>query len=122
MVPHLWGDTEELRELTKRVLEEKIEALLKERGEVSMNDLFKEFWHSYHQFSQYLQINLILEKLVEEAKIVMDEDKNISIAKISFLDWGELKEVTVWDLEHKKADIEEKKEIIRRYTEIDFTA
>ena len=72
MVPHLWGDTEELRELTKRVLEEKIEALLKERGEVSMNDLFKEFWHSYHQFSQYLQINLIVEKLFVGSSVLTE--------------------------------------------------
>jgi hypothetical protein len=121
-MPHLWGDTEELRELTKKVLEEKIEELLKDKGEVSMNDLFKEFWHSYHQFSQYLQIRLTVEKLVEEAKIIMDENEKFSIAKISFLDWGEIKEVSVWDLEHKKADIEEKKEIIRRYETVDYLA
>ena len=121
-MPHLWGDTEELRELTKRVLEEKIEELLKEKGEVSMNDLFKEFWHSYHQFTQFLQIRLTVDKLIEEAKIIMDENKNISIAKISFLDWKEIEEVSIWDLEHKKADIEEKQEVIRRYETIDYLA
>ena len=121
-MPHLWGDTEEIRELTKSVLEEKIEELLTEKGEVSMNDLFKEFWHSYHQFTQFLQIRITVDKLIEEAKIIMDEDEKISIAKISFLDWGKLKEVTVWDLEHKQEDIEEKKEIIKRYETINYLA
>ena len=87
-----------------------------------MNDLFKEFWHSYHQFTQYLQIRLTVEKLVEEAKIIMDKDEKISIAKISFLEWRELKEVSIWDLEHKKTDVEEKQEIIRRYETIDYLA
>ena len=75
-MPHLWGDTEELRELTKRVLEEKIEELLKDKGEVSMNDLFKEFWHSYHQFSQYLQIRFTVDKLVEEDIAAFNEKLN----------------------------------------------
>ncbi len=118
----LWGDTREIAEMNKKNLERQLERLLLERGSVNFDDLYEEFWHEHHLLSHYLQIFLKVKELEEEGKVIIDSKKNISLAKVSFLDGSVLKEVTIWDLEHKKEDIREKKEIIERYQRINYLA
>ena len=117
-----WGDTREIAEMNKRNLERQLERLLLERGSVNFDDLYEEFWHEHHLLSHYLQIFLKVKELEEEGKVIIDSKKNISLAKVSFLDDKVLKEVTIWELEHKKEDIKEKKEIIERYQRINYLA
>lgn len=116
----LWGDTETAAKIAKKNLEEHIERLLLKRKKIHINDLYEEFWHSYHLLSHYMQIFLIIKELEEEGKIIVDENKNISLAWISKFDTEGFEEVTIWDLEHKKEDIKKKKEIIERYTKINY--
>jgi len=118
----LWGDTREIAEMNKKNLERQLERLLLERGSVNFDDLYEEFWHEHHLLSHYLQIFLKVKELEEEGKVIIDSKKNISLAKVSFLDGSVLKEVTIWDLEHKKEDIREKKEIIERNQRINYLA
>ncbi len=40
---------------------------------------------------------------------MIDPNNNISIAQVFFLDYDNIKDVSIWDLEHKKKNIEEKK-------------
>ncbi|MCE7748759.1 MAG: hypothetical protein GPJ51_10195, partial [Candidatus Heimdallarchaeota archaeon] len=101
---------------------EHIERILLKRKIVHLNDLFAEFWHSYHLLTHYMQIFLIIKELEEEGKIIIDENKNISLAWIKLLDTDGIENVTIWDLEHKKEDIKEKKEIIERYSTINYLA
>jgi len=122
MAGKIWGDTKETQELAKKNLERQLEKILLERGSVNYAELYDEFWHGYHLLNHYLQIFLKIKELEEEGKVVIDEDKNISLAKVSFFDESGLKEVTIWDLEHKKEDIAEKKEIIERYLRISYLA
>ena len=116
----LWGDTEDTSTIAKKNLEEQIEKILLKRKTVHLNELFEEFWHSYHLLNHYMQIFLIIKELEEEGKIIIDENKNISLAWIKLLDTDGLTEVTVWDLEHKKEDIQKKRAIIERYSKIDY--
>jgi hypothetical protein len=118
----LWGDTREIAEMNKKNLERQLERLLLERGSVNFDDLYEEFWHEHHLLSHYLQIFLKIKELEEEGKVIVDENKNISMAKVAFLDANGLREVTIWDLEHKKEDIDEKKKIIERYQRINYLA
>ncbi len=118
----LWGDTREIAEMNKKNLERQLENLLLERGSVNFDDLYEEFWHEHHLLSHYLQIFLKVKELEEEGKVIIDDKKNISLARVSFLDRSGLREVTTWDLEHKKEDIEEKKKIIERYQRINYLA
>ena len=122
MVDKLWGDTEETARNSKKNLEHHIEQILLKRKKIHINDLYEEFWHSYHLLSHYLQIFLIVKELEEEGKIIVDNHQNISLARIELLDSNGIEEVTIWDLEHKKEDIEKKKEIIRRYSTINYLA
>ena len=118
----LWGDTPETADLAKRNLEKQLEKILLENGKITLNEIFKRYWNNHHLLKHYLQIFLTVEQLAEEGKIIIDEGKNISLAKVTFLDYNEIKEVTIWDLEHKKEDIKKKKEIIERYQTINFYA
>ena len=69
-----------------------------------------------------MRIKILLKELEVEGKIVMDEEENISMTQLSFFDLSGFKEVSIWDLENKKIEIEEKKEIIRRYQTINYFA
>ena len=122
MITKFWGDTKETAELAKKNLERQLERILLERGSVNFTNLYEEFWHGHHLLNHYLQIFLKIKELEEEGKVIIDNEKNISLAKVSFLDEYGLKEVTIWDLEHKKEDIKEKKEIIERYQRINYLA
>ncbi len=122
MVGKLWGDTKRTAEFAKKNLEEQLEKILLEKKTIHMNELYEEFWHSHYLLTHYLQIFLIVKELEEEGKIILDGQKNISLAWIKLFDTDGINEVTVWDLEHKKEDIEEKKEIIRRYSTINYLA
>ena len=116
----LWGDTPETAGLAKKNLEKQLEKILIENGKITLNEIFERYWNNHHLLKHYLQIFLMVEQLTDEGKIIIDEDKNISLAKVTYLDYDEIKEVTIWDLEHKKEDIKKKKEIIKRYQTINF--
>ena len=122
MVGRLWGDTSETAKLAKKNLERQLERLLHERGTVNFDEIYEEFWHGYHLLNHYLQIFLTIKELEEEGKVILDEDKNISLARVSFFDEEGLRIITTWDLEHKKEDIDEKKKIIERYQRINYLA
>ena len=121
-IVRLWGDTEQTAKIAKESLERKIEELLKERKQINLKDLYSEFWHGHHLLNHYLQIFLMVKELEDEGKLVIDEEKNITMTKVTFLDYETIKEVSVWDLEHKKEDIKKKKEIIERYQTINYLA
>ncbi len=116
----LWGDTPETEELAKKNLEKQLEKILLEKGKINIQEIFEKYWNNHNLLNHYLQIYLMIDQLADEGKIIIDEDKNISLAKVTFLDYDEIKEVTIWDLEHKKEDIKKKKEIIERYQTINF--
>jgi hypothetical protein len=118
----LWGDTQETAELAKKNLEKQLEKILLENVKITLSEIFESYWNNHHLLKHYLQIFLMVEQLADEGKIIIDEDKNISLAKVTFLNCDEIKEVTIWDLEHKKEDIKNKKEIIERYQTINFFA
>ena len=120
MVPLLWGDTSETRVLAKRNLEKNLERLLKERGEININELYKELWHAHHLLSHFLQIYLLVKELEEEGKIIIDENNNIKRAKISYLDYNEIKEINVWDIHNQREETEKKKKIIEKYAIINY--
>ncbi len=122
MSSKLWGDTKQTARIAKKNLEEHIERILLKRKKIHLNDLFAEFWHSYHLLTHYMQIFLIIKELEEEGKIIIDENKIISLVWIKLLDTDGLEDFTVWDLEHKKEDIQKKKEIIERYSIINYLA
>jgi len=119
-ISKVWGDTKATAKIAKKNLEENIERILLERKTIHLNDLFAEFWHSYHLLTHYLQIFLIIKELEEEGKIIVDENKNISLAWIQLLDAEGIETVTVWDLEHKKKVIKENKERAARYSSINY--
>jgi hypothetical protein len=116
----IWGDTETTAKIAKKTLANHIEKILLERKIIHINDLLDEFWHAYHLLTHYMQIFLIIKELEEEGKIIIDEKRNISLAWINLLDTEGIKEVTVWDLDHKKEDIKKKREIIERYSTINY--
>ena len=118
----IWGDTNELQNFTKRNLEEHLECLLRKRSKIKFKELIKEFWQPYYLLTHFMRIKILLKELEVEGKIVMDEEENISMTQLSFFDLSGFKEVSIWDLENKKIEIEEKKEIIRRYQTINYFA
>ncbi len=118
----MWGDTNELSNFTKRNLEEHLENLLKKQKTVNFKELIKEFWQPYYLLTHFMRIKVLLKELEMEGKIVMDEEENISMTRLSSFDLIGFNEVSIWDLEHKQKEIEEKKEIMRRYQTINYFA
>lgn len=118
----IWGDTEDLSDFTKRNLEEHLENVLKRKRTINFRDLIKEFWQPYYLLTHFMRIKILIRELEIEGKIVVNDEENISMTQLSFLDLNGFNEVSVWDLEHKKTEIEEKKEIIRRYQTINYFA
>ena len=120
MVPLLWGDTNETRILAKKNLEKNLERMLKERGEVNINELYKELWHAHHLLSHFLQIYLLVKELEDEGKIIIDEKNNIKRVKVSYLNHDEITEIHVWDIHHQREETKKKKEIMEKYAIINY--
>ena len=114
----IWGDTEETREAAKNSFEENIERLLKEKGIIGLNELMKLIGHENTLITDYQKLFLGIQKLIEEGKIIIDQEKNLRMTSLSVLGLDGVDEILVWDLLHKEEEIELKKEIIRRYNEI----
>ena len=120
MVPLLWGDTSETRILAKKNLEKNLERILEEQEVININELYKELWHAHHLLSHFLQIYLLVKELEEEGKIIIDENNNIKRAKISYLDYDEIKEIHVWDIHNQREETEKKKKIMEKYAIINY--
>ncbi|MCG3216508.1 MAG: hypothetical protein KAS63_07285 [Candidatus Heimdallarchaeota archaeon] len=116
----LWGDTTELSDFTKKNLEAHLERILKDKGRISFRELIKEIWQPYHLLTHFIRIKVLISQLEGEGKIIVDKEENISIARLSYLDTNGFQEVSIWDLEHRKKEVEKKKEIIRRYQNINY--
>lgn len=114
----IWGNTKEAREASKQTFEDKILLLLKESGTININYLFKLIKHSSNQLHEYQRIAVGLENLIDEGKITIDKDNNISLTKITVLDEIELKDQSVWEIERKEKKIKENKELIKKFSEI----
>ena len=83
----LWGDTPETADIAKKNLEKQLEKILLENGKITLSEIFERYWNNHHLLKHYLQIFLMVEQLADEGKIIIDEDKNISLAKVTFLDY-----------------------------------
>ncbi|MHA1200044.1 MAG: hypothetical protein ACTSQF_12005 [Candidatus Heimdallarchaeaceae archaeon] len=114
----LWGDTEETQNAAKRSFEESIEEILKEKGVINLNDLMKLISHDNNLLTDFQRILKGIDTLIEEGKVIIDQEKNIRMTTLSVLGTDGLDELPVWDMLHKEEDIEIKKEIIRRYNQI----
>ena len=114
----IWGNTEDSREAAKLSFEMKIIELLEDKGSVNINYLFDLIKHSSNLLHEYQRIAVGLEKLIEEGKITVDENNNLFLTKITVLEQDDLKDQPVWEIEKREKEIQEKKEIIRRYSEI----
>ena len=112
-----WGETEESREAKKNSIESKLERILKEKGSIHLDDLTKLMWGGFNLLTDLQGILEFLNHLEKDGKIVI-QDKIISPAKVSVLEDGKSKAKTVWELIHREDEIEEKKEIMRRYKQI----
>ena len=114
----IWGNTEESRKAAKLSFEENVIQLLEDKGTININYLFNLIKHSSNLLHEYQRIAVGLENLIEEGKISVDEDNNLTLTKITVLDQDELKDLSAWEIEKREKEIEEKKEIIRRYSEV----
>ena len=114
----IWGDTKETQEAAKNSFEENIERILKQKEKINLDDLMKLISHDTNLLTDYQRLLKGIDKLLEEGKIIIDQDKNIRMTTLSVLGSNGIEETPVWDMIHKEEDIELKKEIIRRYNQI----
>ena len=114
----IWGSTKEIQKAAKNSFEENIERILKQKGQIKLDDLIKLISHDNNLLTDYQRLLKGIDQLLEEGKIIIDEKKNIRMTILSVLGSKGVDEVPVWDLIHKEEDIELKKEIIRRYNQI----
>ncbi len=116
-----WDYPEEAREASKDSFENRVELILKEHETIHLDDLLKKMWGGYNLLTNFQGILEGLNHLINDGKIIM-KDKIISLATITVFEDGEFKEKAVWDLLHREEEIEEKKEVIRRYNQINSFA
>ncbi|MFW9853318.1 MAG: hypothetical protein ACFFDS_10255 [Candidatus Thorarchaeota archaeon] len=114
----IWGDTKEVQRAAKESFRTNLVKILKEKGRIRIVDLFNLIKHDNNLITDYQRIVLGIEELKVAGKIFIDNENFIQLAKVTVFDEGELKEENVCDIEHKEEDIKEKKEIIRKYSEI----
>ena len=117
---HFWGYSRESKDIAKKTIEKHLKQITTEEGQITVDRLINLLWNDYHLFEHYLKLNIRLEELEEEAKIIIDEEKNLRPAKMTILEAGKLKEVNVWDFYHKKEQAETNKKIIERYKKINY--
>ena len=116
-----WDYPEEAKEATKDSFENRIEIILKENESIHLNSLLKLMWGGYNLLTNFQGILEGLKHLENDGKIII-ENNFISLAKITVFEDGEFKRKAVWDLLKREKEIEEKKEIIRRYNQINSLA
>jgi hypothetical protein len=114
----IWGDTKEIQRVSKESFRANLEKILKEKGRIKIDDLFNIIKHDNNLITDYQRIVIGIEELKETGKIFIDKENFIQLAKVTVFEEGELIEKNVCDIEHKEEDIREKKEIIRKYSEI----
>ena len=115
---NIWGDTEDTQNAAKQSFEESIEKILKENGVISLNELMSLISHDNVLLTDYQRVLQGVDNLIKEGKIIIDHEKNIRLTTLSILGTDGLEELPVWDMLHKEKDVEVKKEIIRRYNQI----
>jgi len=114
----VWGDTDEVQSAIKASFEKNLEKILKEKGRIKVEDLFKLIKHDNNLLTDYQRILLGLEDLKAKGKIFVDNENFIQLARVTVFEDGELKQKNVCDIQQKEEDIKEKKEIIRKFSEI----
>jgi hypothetical protein len=115
-----WGYTKESKDAAKKTIEQHLHSITTKKGQITVEELIKLLWNDYHLFEHYLKINIRLEELEDEAKIVIDSEKNLRPAKMTILEAGQIKEINVWDFYHKKEQADVNKKIIERYKNINY--
>ena len=114
----LWGETPESRAAARRSFETTIENLLIQNGSIHIKDLLKRIGRETTLITDYQRVLFGINELVNEGKIVIDEDNKIHLAMLTIFDEAGFKEIPIWEILHKEEDVIEKKEIIRKYSEI----
>ena len=114
----IWGDTKETQNASKNSFEDSIEAILKTQDVINLNDLMKLISHDNNLLTDYQRILRGIDSLIREGKIIIDQEKNIRMTTLSVLGTDGIDELPVWDMLHKEKDIEIKREIIRRYNQV----
>jgi hypothetical protein len=116
-----WGDTEESSDAKKNSFERRLELILSEQPRIHVNDLLKIMWGGHHLLTNYQGILEMLKHLADEGKIIL-ENHYISLAFVTVFENEGFIEKSVWDIIKKEEDVEEKKEIMRRYKQINALA
>ena len=114
----LWGETPEARLAARRSFEKTIETLLIQHGSLHIKDLLKRIGHETTLITDYQRVLFGINELVNEGKIIVDENNRIHLTMLTIFDEIGFKEIPIWEILHKEEDILEKKEIIRKYSEI----
>jgi len=113
----LCGDTEDARDAKKNSFERRLAMILNEHGKIHINELMKIMWGGHHLLTNYQGIIEMVKHLVKEGKIIL-EDNYVSLVLMTVFEDGRFREKSVWDIIQKEEDVEEKKEIMRRYKQI----
>ena len=117
----LWGDTEEAIGAKKDSFERRLAQILHDQGKIHLNELMKIMWGGHYLLTNYQGILEMVKHLAKEGKIIL-EDKYVSLALMTVFEDGVSREKSVWDIIQKEEDVEEKKEIMRRYKQINTLA
>jgi len=114
---NIWGNTEDAEEAAKNSFEKHLEEILSELSSIHIDDLLKRMWGGYNLLTNYQSILEGVKHLAKDGKIVF-HNKIITPVTVTTFDSKGLEEKTVWNLIQKEKEVEEKKEIMRRYTQI----
>ncbi len=117
-----WGFSRESKDIAKQTIEKHLQHITTKKGQITVEELIKLLWNDYHLFEHYLKLNLRLEELEDEAKIIIDSEKNLRPTKMTVIESGEIREIDVWDFYQKKEQAETNKKIIERYKNINYLA
>ena len=107
-----WGDNDEAKDLAKKTIENHLRTITHTQREINIKELVKILWNDYHLFDHYLRLILRLEELEDEAKIIIDPEKNLKPAKMTILSVNGLKEIDVWEFYQKKEQVDLNKRVI----------
>ncbi len=114
---NIWGNTEDAEEAAKNSFEKHLEEILSKQSSIHIDDLLKRMWGGYNLLTNYQSILEGVNHLAKDGKIVF-HNKIISPATVTTLESEGLEEKTVWSLIQKEKEVEEKKEVMRRYAQI----
>ncbi|MEE9410246.1 MAG: hypothetical protein V3V41_04900, partial [Candidatus Heimdallarchaeota archaeon] len=82
----LWGETEEARRASRRSFEESIEDLLLKNGSLHINELMKRIGHGNVLLTEYQRVLFGIEELINDGKIVIDDDNNLHLTSLTVFD------------------------------------